>query len=143
MQDGYGSHYRPLVSKQRFASMQRICDALDEEPALWQVYGERLRAFINDATTTLARRREAMEKLKGSTRPGYRKAERTARAKQMHDRDRVWRTRAHVCEDCGIGLTWNIARIHHIVQIQDGGSSDDDNIQLLCLNCNAKRHVRQ
>jgi len=139
----YGSHYQPLVGRVRLAKMLRQCDALDEDQRLWLVYGDDFRCFVEDMATSLERRRQAFDNLVGSARSGaVRKPDRTVRAKARVDRHHLWATRPHVCEVCGLDLVPSIARVHHVHQVQDGGSSDDDNMLLLCLNCNARQHVR-
>ena len=137
------SHYKPLVRRTSFARLRRLCDALDKAPELWQVYGDDFRMALTDVEETLERRREAMDKRCGSARSGaVRKDDRTTRAQALADRKRLWSTRPHICEECGLPLTPNIARVHHIQEVQDGGSSEDSNCTLLCLNCNAKKHTR-
>ena len=139
----YGSHYRPLVNRRTFDWLLNVCDTLDGDPRLWIVHSEGVREAIANCQVTLDRRHEAFDRLRGSAKNGaVKNPDRTARAKGMMDRRHLWATRPHVCELCGLGLVPNIARVHHVHQVQDGGSSDDGNMQLLCLNCNAKQHAR-
>jgi hypothetical protein len=134
------SHYKPVATAKTVARLLRVCTLLDDNPALWIVYAEMIRDGIGALGETLERRREAMDRLRGGLRSPVTGEMRTARAKQMADRRHCWDTRPHVCQECGLELTWPTAKVHHIQEVQDGGPSTDDNMQLLCLNCEAHKH---
>lgn len=143
MSDGFGNQYPPTVNRRSILRALRICRLLKAHPELSPVYAPVLRETIIQCAVTLRRRSEAFEKLRASVRSGRDNRDNcTVRAKQARDHRRLWRTRPHVCEECGIQLTPRMARVHHILQVQDGGGSDDSNLRLLCLNCNAREHVR-
>jgi 5-methylcytosine-specific restriction protein A len=60
----------------------------------------------------------------------------------VEQRDRI-RTRANgCCEACAKdGVIRLGCEVDHIVALEDGGSNDDDNLQLLCYDCHlAKTH---
>jgi hypothetical protein len=48
--------------------------------------------------------------------------------------------RGGVCADCGYNACKEILHVHHIVARKNGGSSDEDNLLVLCPNCHALRH---
>lgn len=136
------SHQRPTFNKASIASLRDACALLDEEPRLWTVYGEKFRAALDSMEQTMDCHRQSMQKLRGSVGDMARATRRirTIRGKQSADRQRTWRSRPHVCESCGTPLVWQIAEVHHVVEIQDSGDSDPSNLLLLCCNCHALLH---
>jgi hypothetical protein len=139
---GLGSHYRPTVNKRSLARLERICATLDEEPALWPAYSETFKIALKEIDHTLDVRAQVLDNMVGSDRGGPRKAVRTRRARQMEDRNHLLSTRPHICELCGIELTPQAAQVHHKIEIQDGGESTEENMQLLCKPCHRQQHYR-
>lgn len=106
-----------------------FCDMLDECPDAWPLYAEHFREFIDSAESLITELRINQERLRGSTK-GV-----SLRARQMFHKERLWRERPHKCERCGCALIWKTYTVHHIIPVKDGGSFDDDNLQMLCRTC--------
>ena len=54
-------------------------------------------------------------------------------------RQRVWQRYGGRCADCGAN---QYLEFDHIVPVAKGGSNSDENVQLLCRNCNLKKSDR-
>ena len=52
-------------------------------------------------------------------------------------RERVIKERGHACEWCGYP---GYIELHHILEVTNGGSDDNDNLLLLCEKHHAKAH---
>lgn len=57
----------------------------------------------------------------------------------------IWRTRPHLCEDCGAYLPEPaiVDYFHHIKLRSQGGGNELNNIALLCRKCHGARHGRK
>lgn len=119
----------------RLEKALRICDRLDETPEMWGVYAETLRKTLFDMGQDITKLRDDVDKLRGSS------GGRTVRGRQMNVKDRLWESRPHVCEQCSAVLTWSIFRPHHVIPVSEGGTDDDGNLQMLCLNCHMIAHT--
>jgi hypothetical protein len=122
----------------------RLCDLLDVTPALWAVYGDSVRQYVEAMLVTLDYHERMMAGLRGRGGLGVHRNKEgvTIRARQRQAKARVWGTRPHVCEKCGEAVIWEVARLHHIEQVSDGGTEEDGNVLLLCGNCHNKAHAR-
>jgi hypothetical protein len=68
-------------------------------------------------------------------------------------RDRIFARDGGTCRTCGVTCkrykddkydsASNLAEIDHIQAVADGGGDDDANLQLLCLQCNRRKHGRE
>jgi len=55
-------------------------------------------------------------------------------------RKRLFAKRGKKCEKCGyVGYL----ELNHIIQVSDGGTNDDDNLEILCEDCHAKKHGKK
>ncbi|WP_346346978.1 HNH endonuclease signature motif containing protein [Burkholderia cenocepacia] len=43
----------------------------------------------------------------------------------------------YICQRCGIAV--RTGEVDHIVSLEDGGTNDDANMQLLCIDCHKKK----
>lgn len=44
-----------------------------------------------------------------------------------------------ICDECGLSVKYEDIEFDHIIPWSKGGSSDENNIRLLCSNCNRKK----
>lgn len=119
-----------------FSKADRICDTLDEDPRLWNVYGDTIRDVITRAEEEILKLRSDKDKLYGT---GPEKAT-TVRAQQIWWKKKLWNERPHVCDRCSCEVTWAIHRIHHKTPVSDGGEFSDENLEVLCANCHLAEH---
>ena len=75
--------------------------------------------------------------------------EQKARNKTISHRKLLWNTSNHTCPICGVHMTnkgkvdaSNYATIDHIVPKSRGGTSNIENLRLICRKCNNKRGNR-
>lgn len=120
------------MQRKTFDRMRRLCSVVTERTELWSLYAADFESFIDDTERELELLRLERDKLRGVKRSYT-----SVRSAQYVQRQRVWDTRPHVCARCGLPLTWKIYRLHHIDPVCDGGSFDDDNLEMLCANCHA------
>jgi len=127
-------------SQRSLKKLRRICDVLDRNPAAWTVYSETFKMGIEDMI-------EAIQEFetKIAVYSGHRPTNRfgnpmTRRGRDMGCKSKTWANRPHICEQCGLNLTWNVARVHHIVPVSQGGTDKPENLLLLCANCHAMAH---
>jgi 5-methylcytosine-specific restriction endonuclease McrA len=115
--------------------MRQLCDVISENPEYWKLYRDDFADFIDAAGEHILDLQTSREKMRGST-----PSDMTLRGQQMKHKQRLWRERPHICQECGTGLTWAIYKMHHIKAVADGGTFDDDNLLMLCANCHAEGH---
>lgn len=53
-----------------------------------------------------------------------------------------WDMQSHKCAICGSDLAWEDAAGDHIVPWSEGGKTIMDNLQVLCVNCNATKSAK-
>ena len=56
---------------------------------------------------------------------------------QQLARKRTIKARGNKCEECGYP---GYVELHHIIEMKDGGTHDDNNMLLLCEKCHAEAH---
>ena len=55
-------------------------------------------------------------------------------------KENLSKIRGGTCEECG-NENYSILQIHHIIERCNGGTNDDNNLQLLCPNCHYTKHL--
>lgn len=130
---------RPRTTTVTCDKAERLCDAMDENPQLWRVYGDTIRNALVSMERTIVHQREQNHKIRGH---GQEK-DLSLRYLQMATKERLWRSRPHICERCDRTLTKAVHRVHHRVAIENGGTWGDDNLMVLCANCHYEIHEEQ
>jgi|SRR5579884_429804 len=62
----------------------------------------------------------------------------------IKQRTAILRRDDYTCRDCGkspSGEPGTVLQVHHLHQVQAGGTNDDDNLVTLCTDCHAGRHA--
>lgn len=54
-------------------------------------------------------------------------------------RERLWVEQEGLCNHCGVDLSSVVVHLDHIYPVSKGGTNTDDNVQLLCQSCNARK----
>jgi len=132
---------KPTLNHSTIERLSRLCADIDEEPALWRVYGEEIKDAVSSMGQALDYYQQRHIQNRGSLKAKGGSV--SVRARQAQTRERLWREHPHVCTECQCALTWTIARVHHSHEIADGGNDDDQNVRLLCANCHAAKHARR
>ena len=57
----------------------------------------------------------------------------------MTQRERIAARDGYVCAFCGLVWQPELDQVDHIIELEDGGSNDDSNLQLLCNACHATK----
>ena len=52
-------------------------------------------------------------------------------------RKRIIKQRGHKCESCGYP---GYIELHHVLEVGNGGTNNDDNLKMLCEKCHADAH---
>ena len=53
----------------------------------------------------------------------------------MTQRERIAARDGYCCRACGLVWQPSLDQVDHVVELEDGGTNDDDNLQLLCDAC--------
>ena len=53
----------------------------------------------------------------------------------MTQRERIAARDGYCCRACGLVWQPSLDQVDHVVELEDGGTNDDDNLQLLCNAC--------
>ena len=57
----------------------------------------------------------------------------------MTQRERIAARDGYVCACCGLVWQPSLDQVDHVVELEDGGTNDDDNLQLLCNACHGAK----
>jgi 5-methylcytosine-specific restriction endonuclease McrA len=57
-------------------------------------------------------------------------------------RERIWERDRGRCYNCGRKVPLGWAHIDHITPLSRGGSNDDDNLAVMCPECNTRKGAR-
>src|SRR5579884_3856751 len=57
-------------------------------------------------------------------------------------RERIWKRDHGHCYNCGRKVPLGWAHIDHIIPLSRGGSNDDDNLAVMCPECNTRKGAR-
>lgn len=57
----------------------------------------------------------------------------------MTQRERIAARDGYLCRGCGLVWQPSLDQVDHIIELEDGGTNDDDNLQLLCNDCHAAK----
>ena len=60
----------------------------------------------------------------------------------MKARDRIALARGYRCAVCGRVWQPRLDQVDHIIELADGGTNDDSNLQLLCNECHESKTKR-
>ncbi|WP_167359309.1 HNH endonuclease [Burkholderia humptydooensis] len=55
----------------------------------------------------------------------------------VKQRQRIRRRDNYTCQKCGIAV--RVGEVDHIISLEQGGTNDDDNLHLLCIDCHKKK----
>jgi 5-methylcytosine-specific restriction endonuclease McrA len=61
----------------------------------------------------------------------------------MEKRQKIALAHGYRCVDCGLIWRSHIDQIDHIIPLEQGGSNDDKNLQLLCVPCHQKKSATE
>ncbi len=63
-------------------------------------------------------------------------------AAYRRNRARAWERSGHRCEVCGFELSEHTFISDHVIALTDGGSNDEQNLQILCAPCSKTKTRR-
>ncbi|WP_198387586.1 HNH endonuclease [Burkholderia ubonensis] len=55
----------------------------------------------------------------------------------VKQRQRIRLRDKYICQKCRIAV--RIGEVDHIISLENGGTNDDENMQLLCIDCHKKK----
>ena len=135
---------RYIFNSRQFRNFRRLFDTLDEDPEAWRIYGDSFRCTALDMWITICKLRKKVRQLKGMGKQHGLGEGKLARRPDLHSKLKTQKFHdIGECEHCGAILKgtkgWAIARLDHITPVVLGGLTTDENTQLLCANCNARK----
>lgn len=60
----------------------------------------------------------------------------------VEQRKRIRERDGYTCQYNKCGRVINKGEVDHIISLEDGGNNDDENLQLLCLECHLKKTAK-
>jgi len=132
----------PGFQLKRFDKAHRVLALIVEQPRLAEMYAPLLHDILRDARADIEKLRADVGSLRRGGRPDLREGCVTVRARQVYVKRDLWDRRPHVCQRCDCALDYDTCRPHHIVPVSEGGSDEDDNVELLCVTCHRREHER-